>query len=861
MWRRGGTKRNVGIKSVPMLTKILWPMLVLTLLQIVIFLVVLALTGGFSRIKNYSYNIIFEKTENRKGYVESMMNQKTDLVYETAGEINALFEKMLAEEDRQASELKTDKEFSKRLLSRCSDELISLLRRDMVNDVFLILDSGTLFDDGEEHFFPGLCLRDTDVMENSISDNKDIFMEVGSSAVAKAHGLTLDSGWTLHVDVTDKERADFVFRPMETYQTYADSPLYNLGFWSVLSNISDNREGSVKYSLPLVTETGEVYGVLGIGLLSKTIAQNIPANDFSAGSASYILSADKDGSGCYAPMLYTGSAYGRLVTEDTVFSEAAPVEHNLYDFSVKGATSCLGSIQKINLYRSGSPYRNHRWVLISVVDREQSLSLYNVLMQTMLLSVAVTLCLCIVFAMVASQSINRPVQRIVKELEESGQGMVQFSSSGIEEMDVLASAITELQKQVAKLKDDEYTAKLLEANEALQEAYAVATSANMAKTDFLSRMSHDIRTPMNAIIGMTTIAKNNLEDKEKLSGCLSKISMSSHYLLGLINEVLDMSKIEAGKFTLTLENVNLLRLVDSLLEMIGPSVREKKHELTVEIGEVAHENVSCDSVRLQQIFMNMMSNAVKYTPPGGKLRFAVSEKPSERENIGCYEFVFEDNGRGMSEAFQEKLFEPFEREEDVRVNKEQGTGLGMSITLNIVKLMDGDIQVESEAGKGTKFTVTVYLPFVETQAGEEAGEQGISAEEAMQGERFAGHRILVAEDNELNREIAGEIFAMAGLVVEMAENGREAVEKFKASAPGEFEMIFMDIQMPELNGYEAAGEIRALPREDAESIPIVAMTANAFAEDIQNARVAGMNDHVAKPLELDKLFGTMARYL
>ena len=185
----------------------------------------------------------------------------------------------------------------------------------------------------------------------------------------------------------------------------------------------------------------------------------------------------------------------------------------------------------------------------------------------------------------------------------------------------------------------------------------------------------------------------------------------------------------------------------------------------------------------------------------------------------------------------------------------------MSITLNIVKLMDGDIQVESEAGKGTKFTVTVYLPFVETQAGEEAGEQGISAEEAMQGERFAGHRILVAEDNELNREIAGEIFAMAGLVVEMAENGREAVEKFKASAPGEFEMIFMDIQMPELNGYEAAGEIRALPREDAESIPIVAMTANAFAEDIQNARVAGMNDHVAKPLELDKLFGTMARYL
>ncbi len=861
MWRKGGEKQNVKIRSVPMLSKILWPMIALTLLQILIFLAVLAVTGGFSRMKGSSYNTIFEKTENRKGYVESMMNQQTGPVYEVAGEVNVLFEKILSEEERKPSDLKTDKALNKLFLSQCSDELISLLRRDMVNDVFLILDSGTLYDEGEEHFFSGIYLRDTDVTENSISDNKDIFMEVGNSAVAKAHGLTLDSGWTLCLDVTDKERADFVFRPMETYAAYTGTPLYNLGYWSALSRVSDSREESVKYSLPLVTKAGEVYGVLGIGLLSKTIVQNIPANDFSDGSACYILSADMEGEGRYTPMLHTGSAYERLVKDGTVLNEAIPVGHNLYDFSVKGKTDCLGSIQKISLYRSGSPYRNHRWVLISVADREQSLSIYNALVKTMHVSMAVTICLCIVFAVAISQGINLPVKRIVKELELSDRGLVQFSSSGIAEIDALAAAITDLQKQVAKLKDDEYTAKLLEANEALQEAYAAATSANFAKTEFLSRMSHDIRTPMNAIIGMTTIAMKNMDDREKLSGCLSKIGMSSHYLLGLINEVLDMSKIEAGKFTLTMENVNLLRLTDSLLEMIAPSVREKQHELKVEIGDLEHENVRCDSVRLQQVFMNMMSNAIKYTPPEGHIRFALSEKPSEKENAGCYEFVFEDDGRGMAPAFQEKLFEPFEREEDVRVNKEQGTGLGMSITRNIVKLMDGDIQVESELNKGTKFTVTVHLAIVEAQAEEESGEQGVSAEEAMRGERFAGHRILVAEDNELNREIAAEIFAMAGLSVEMAENGREAVEKFEASAPGEFEMIFMDIQMPEMNGYEASREIRALPREDAESIPIVAMTANAFAEDILDARAAGMNDHVAKPLELDKLFGTMARYL
>ena len=393
MWQRGEEKRNMGVRSVPMLSKILWPMIALTLLQIVIFLVVLTVTGGFSHIKSYSYNIIFEKTENRKGYVESMMNQKTDLVSETAGEINALFDELLKEEERKASELKTDKELNKRFLNQCTDNLISLIRQDMVNDVFLILDSGTLYDDGEKHLFSGIYLRDTDVTENSISDNKDIFMEVGSSAVAKAQGMPLDSGWTLCLDVTDKERADFVFRPMETYTVYADTPLYNLGYWSALSNVSDSREESVKYSLPLVTETGEVYGVLGIGLLAKTIGQNIPANDFSGGNACYILSVDMDGSGRYKPMLHTGSAYGRLVKNDTVLSEAVPVGHNLYDFSVTGETTCLGSIQKINLYRSGSPYRNHRWALISVADREQSLSIYNALIKTMLVSVAVTLCL------------------------------------------------------------------------------------------------------------------------------------------------------------------------------------------------------------------------------------------------------------------------------------------------------------------------------------------------------------------------------------------------------------------------------------------------------------------------------------
>ncbi|MGN0639225.1 MAG: response regulator [Huintestinicola sp.] len=522
---------------------------------------------------------------------------------------------------------------------------------------------------------------------------------------------------------------------------------------------------------------------------------------------------------------------------------------------------------------------------------------------------------------------------------------------------------------------------------ALQAACDSAEAANKAKTEFLSNMSHDIRTPMNGIIGMTAIAATHIDDKERVQDCLQKISQASKHMLSLINEVLDMSKIESGKVDLNEEEFNLSNLVDNLLSMTSAQINKHRHELSVNISDVIHEEVIGDSLRIQKVFTNLMSNAVKYTPDGGKIRFSITEKPSGQAKVGCYEFIFEDNGIGMSEEFMEKIFEPFSRAVDGRVNKIQGTGLGMPISRNIVRMMGGDIKVESRLNVGSRFTVTIYLKLQDTAeirldrfidlnvlvvdddalslesccailedfgmkpdgvatgaeaveyvtakqdyfacildwkmpdmdgiattkairkaAGkdvpiiiisaydwsdieQEARAAGANAfiskplfrsrlaktfnalvgEEEQSGQEtplvslsnmdLSGRRILLAEDNDLNAEIATEILETTGLAVERAADGTEAVDMMAMCGDGYYDIIFMDIQMPRMNGYDATRAIRAMNRNYCKQIPIVAMTANAFAEDVQAAKTVGMNEHIAKPLDLKALSKTLKKWL
>lgn len=860
--------RKKGKKTAALLSKVMVPMIILAVMQILAIGALLLLTGGFSHIKRNSYNLLYEKTGNRRNYIESVFGQKTSLVYETANEVNKIVEGLLKTENTTIDAVKKNREFNKQLLSSCSEKLITLIRQDLVNDAFIILDSDSLYDEAGKKLRTGLYFRDTDVNENSINDNNDIYMEVGISKVSKDLGLTLDYGWSLYFDVSDTESSsfDFYYTPINSYPDNSNKPLYNLGYWSGFSDISDLHKGSIKYTLPLIVD-GRVYGVIGIGLMEKTIRQNIPVTDFSNESTCYVLGLDREGRGKYEEIFHQGSSYARLVGSNKIFSTDRDIEYGLYDFGFEGCPESIGSVKELNLYKSGSPYRNQRWALISVADKKVSLEMYHSIVQTIVVSLLISLAITIIMAIIISRNLSNPVKKMVSVLNKSNTeyGPVEFNSSGIEEIDILADSIRKLQTVVteytSKRKDDEYTEKLLEANKTLREAYASAKSANLAKTDFLSRMSHDIRTPMNAIIGMTLIAQKNLDSREKLEDCFNKISVSSNYLLSLINEVLEMSKIEGGKFVLSEEKINIPMLVDNLIEMTRNSVQEKKQELTVSLNDIVHENIIGDGLRIRQVFMNILSNSIKYTPEGGHISISVSEKETGKRR-GCYEFIFTDDGKGMAPEFVEKVFTPFEREEDVRVSKEQGTGLGMTIAYNIVKMMDGDIKVESEIDKGTIFSVTLFL-VIDEEAQAEDGEESIDPAEnkGFTEQDFEGYRVLLADDNELNREIAAELLGMANFEVETASNGQEALEKFKASEPGYYNFILMDVQMPVMNGYNATRAIRSLSRKDAGEIPIIAVTANAFAEDVRDAKNAGMNAHIAKPINIEKMFETLNKVL
>ena len=531
--------------------------------------------------------------------------------------------------------------------------------------------------------------------------------------------------------------------------------------------------------------------------------------------------------------------------------------------------------------------------------------------------------------------------------------------------------------------------KLEEQSQLLKEALDFAEKANQAKSDFLARMSHDIRTPMNAIVGMTAIAGVHVDERERVLDCLKKITNASNLLLSLINEVLDMSKIESGRLKLSEDEFNIGELLQDLIVMMQSEVKSKQHKLDIHVNGLQHENVVGDVQRIKQVLMNIISNAIKYTPDNGRIQINIEEK-APHDGIANYEFVFEDNGRGMKPDFLEKVFQPFERADDHGISSIQGTGLGMAISHSIIQMMGGEIKVESEYGKGSRFTIYMPLRYhekafdgkmerpdlsvlvvdddkmaclstcnylseiglnsdwvctgseavaatrkrhskndeyfavildmkmpgmngiettrqiratvgldvpiiilsaydieeYETEA-QKAGANGfitkplfkskllqvlkrfLEKEEVPQttgSVKFSdadhlGKRILLVEDNELNREIAVEIIGSTGVLIETAVNGQDAVDKVIQSAEGYYQMILMDIQMPVMDGYEATRQIRKLPRADVKKMPVIAMTANAFSEDVTNAINAGMNHHLAKPIDIKALMGVLSTYL
>ena len=396
--------------------------------------------------------------------------------------------------------------------------------------------------------------------------------------------------------------------------------------------------------------------------------------------------------------------------------------------------------------------------------------------------------------------------------------------------------------------------KLKKAKNVATEALQTAENANKAKTDFLSNMSHDIRTPMNAIIGITSLIRHDAGNKAKVIEYADKIDISSQHLLGIINDVLDMSKIEAGKTVFKYSDFSILDLVQELDTIFHTQIYEKQQTLTIIKENIQHEWVNGDQVHLMQIFSNLLSNAIKYTQEGGKIQLLVEECETNSSVYAKYRFLVSDNGLGISADFKEIIFDPFTRAENSVTNKIQGTGLGMAITRNLVEAMGGTIDVESELGQGSCFEVLMDLKIAEDRTVALAAQEETDEQD---GNILQGMKFLCAEDNELNAEILTELLKIEGAECTICENGEEILKAFEQSAPGDYDMILMDVQMPVMNGYEATKAIRRSSHELAKTIPIIAMTANAFSEDIQHSLAAGMNAHVSKPVEMKVLEKTI----
>ena len=396
--------------------------------------------------------------------------------------------------------------------------------------------------------------------------------------------------------------------------------------------------------------------------------------------------------------------------------------------------------------------------------------------------------------------------------------------------------------------------ELRQAKRAAEEAFQVAQEANRAKSNFLANMSHDIRTPMNAIIGITSLIRYDAGDKGKVIEYADKIDTSSQHLLGIINDVLDMSKIEAGKTVFKYSDFSIVDFIQELDTIFHAQIHEKKQTFTITKENIRHEWVNGDRVHLMQIFSNLLSNAIKYTQEGGEIQLLAEECESNSSVYAKYRFLVSDNGMGMSADFKNTIFDTFTRAENSMTNKIQGTGLGMAITKNLVDSMGGTIDVESEPGQGSCFEIFMDLKIAE----EESVSLALQAEtDEQDGNILQGMKFLCAEDNKLNAEILTELLKLEGAECTICENGEEILKAFEQSVPGDYDMILMDVQMPVMNGYEATKAIRRGSHELAKKIPIIAMTANAFSEDIQHSLAAGMNAHVSKPVEMKVLKKTI----
>lgn len=818
-------KRN----ATTIFTRIFWPLFLVMLLQSAIFYLITVCGETVATLDSNAADILIERVDNRQNELEGKLASQWGSMSFYYDALNKLYQ------DYDAP-LYSDTALQKQFLADASDTLFKMLRRNLVNGVFIILtDSDSYQPLGDApHSYYGLCIRDYD-LNSGYTDKEDLLLERCPSALNASMGCPLDSYWEAMYTFDAKTApGDFFFQPLQKAYENSGIAADNLKYFCGAHTYGNGDKPVVSYSMPLIADNGEIYGVLGVELTTTYLASLLPARELQGQEmGAYALALHKKGSTDYSIITHSGTLYQRAFNDDSVIqldtANAMQTRERLFFVNGRKQLELCGSVSPMKVYNQNTPFEDEELVLIGFTQRNELFAVSAQVRKTLLFVAGIVLLVGCLAIFTVSQMLTRPVKRLAAEVQKMDPNDdARLEHIQVTEIDQLVDAI---------------------------ESQSIRINQAKVRTDFLSRMSHDMRTPMNAIIGFSSPEVLETCDKAELLENLEKINGSGKYLLGLINEVLDMTKIDSGKMELDEREFSLDSLCLNTLPMID-ELAEKRHVRFVkELPPLGGRNVIGDPQRLNQIFVNLLSNAIKFTPQGGTVSLSVVRREIEHERCALT-ITVKDTGIGMSDEFQKHLYQPFVQEHPNR----EGTGLGLSITYQLVSLMGGSIRCESHINVGTVFTVE--LQFVTTDStlqAEESVKQKQNDENLLK--ILSGKRILLCEDHPLNQQIASRLLQKQDMLVDIAEDGKRGVEMFENSANGYYDAVLMDIRMPIMNGLEATKAIRSMSRPDASKIPIIAMTANAFDEDRKLSAEAGMNAHLAKPVNPKVLYTALADLL
>lgn len=814
-------------KSQSIFQRIFVPILLLMILQAGMFYTATIYGGVMESLNQNADAILAERVINRENELENLLNTKwTDMELYSA-QIGMVYE----EYSKKSKFFYDDSEIQKDFLNDVTETMIAMLRANEVNGVFLILnDKEELEDKGGDVEKYGLCIRDYDV-NSSYTDKEDLLVvRCPVSSIAKT-GCSLETWWEAVYTFHASAESDYYYKPLEAAYNNPGVENDNLAYFCGPHRFAKTDKKVVSYSIPLLDKEGYPYAVLGVELTTDYLASLLPSEElYGQNVGSYALVQYRDGTEDYTVVAADGVLFQRCFGNRSQITMNQINDIHSFTAGQMNELEICKSAKEFKVYNRNTPFESEKLALVALVEKSV-LYKFSYYVKRILLTVTVLmLMLGIIGILLVSHHFAAPIKSLAKKVRNTvpEQGF-HLEKLYIYEIDQLIISLQELSKKI---------------------------SEGQARTEFFSRMSHDMRTPMNAIIGFSSPEMLADADEETKGEYLEKIHSSGQYLLGLINEVLDMTKIESGKMELHESVITMQQILKEILPIVDEVAKQKGVHFSVKVKETEDYAILTDRRRLEQIFVNLLSNAVKFTEQGGTVTLKIKAEEYTKESV-YYQISIKDNGIGMSEGFIKQLYTPFVQENTGM----EGTGLGLSISKKLVELMGGSIDCTSKQGEGTEFIVRIVLKTVEKDSAEQMERQRIAAAEQkmeLVDEKLEGKRVLLCEDNKLNAQIAGSLLTRKKICVDWKQDGAKGLEAFSSSEEGYYDAVLMDIRMPVMNGLETARAIRSLTRGDAKTVPIIAMTANAFEEDRIASREAGMDAHLAKPIEPIRLFVTLS---